>query len=168
MRVMPAAVVLAEDVQGEVPRRVPPDGMDVVCVVLRVVVLDEEPRPMQPEVVRVAGFEGTGPGEVDKTEPGLANARPLRLGQLRPQIPDELLDQALGQRALRWRHVADREAHRTAEVVGATGPAHDVAKRPRADDRSIPVRCRKPADQLAGEILLRTQDAVALERPGRD
>ncbi len=69
---------------------------------------------------------------------------------------------------LRRRHFADREAHRTAEIVGATGPAHDVAKRPRGDDRSIPVRCRKPADQLAGDILLRAQDAVALERPGRD
>src|SRR5207249_1842732 len=62
----------------------------------------------------------------------------------------------------------DREAHRTAEIIGATGPAHDVAKRPRGDDRSIPVRCRKPMDQLAGDFLLRAQDAVALERPGRD
>jgi len=45
VRVVPAAVVLAEDVEGEVPRRVSPDGVDVVRVVLRVVVLDESSGP---------------------------------------------------------------------------------------------------------------------------
>src|SRR5260370_30714449 len=101
LRLVPTAVVLTEKVEGEVPRRVPPNGVNVIRVVLGIVVLDEEPRSVQPEVVRVTGLQGAGPGKMGRAEARLADAGPLRLGEIGPEVPDELLHQALGQRALR-------------------------------------------------------------------
>src|SRR5438105_2412345 len=164
---MPAAVMLAEKIESEVSPRVPPDGMDVVRVVLRVVMLHEQPRPVQPEVVRVSRLDRAGPGEMDRLETRFADARSLRLGQFRSQVTDELLDQALRQSAVRCGHFSDGKTGRGAERFRATRPGHDVAERPRGDDGPVPVWRSQAADQLAGEILLRAEDAEALERAGR-
>src|SRR5467141_4475733 len=141
--------------------------MNVIRVVLRIVVLDQAPRTVQPEVVRVTRLEETGPGEGVRPDARLADAGPLRLGQIGPEVPDEFLDQALGQRTLRWGHVADRQPDGGPEGVGTTRAAHDVAKRPRGDDRPVPVGRRETPDQLAGEVFLRAEDAEASERAGR-
>ena len=57
-----------EYVQAEVGRGVAPDGVCVVAVALRVVPLDQQPRSLQPVVVRGAGLGRPRPGEVHRVE----------------------------------------------------------------------------------------------------
>src|SRR5688572_8615501 len=58
-------VVLLEQVHAEVPVEIAPDGVNVVCVVLCVVVLDEERGSLQPVVVAVAPAWSPHPREAD-------------------------------------------------------------------------------------------------------
>ena len=61
----------AEDVVAEVGGRVPPHRVGVVGLALRVVVLDEQPRALQPVVVRGARLDRPGPGQVDGVQRGV-------------------------------------------------------------------------------------------------
>ena len=54
----------AEQVRAEVVPGIVPDGVDVVGVVLRIVQLDEQRRPVDAIVVGLAGLERARPGEV--------------------------------------------------------------------------------------------------------
>src|SRR5262249_10259158 len=58
-------VVGPEDVLAEVARGGVPDGVHVIGAGLGVVVLDDECRPLDPIVVRLAALEAAGPGEGD-------------------------------------------------------------------------------------------------------
>src|SRR5215203_3625107 len=84
------AVVLAQQVHAEVAVEIPPHGVDVVRVVLRVVVLDEERRPLDTVVVPLAALERAHP-----REPHLAEARGTQ--RLQPLLRDRAL---LGTRVL--------------------------------------------------------------------
>src|SRR5690606_15504516 len=55
--------VLAEQIAAEVAVEVAPHRVDVVAVVLRVVVLDQERRPLDPVVVALAALGRSRPGE---------------------------------------------------------------------------------------------------------
>ena len=57
----------------EVALEVPPHGMDVVGVILRVVVFDEEGGRLHAVVVRLAAARAAGPGEVQALRPALRN-----------------------------------------------------------------------------------------------
>src|SRR6266542_5494847 len=61
---MAAANVLAQQIPAKIAVRIAPDGMDVVDVVLRVVVLDEKRRPLEAVVVRPPALGLAGPSEV--------------------------------------------------------------------------------------------------------
>jgi hypothetical protein len=106
--------------------------MDVVHFVLRVVVLHQKPRPVQPEVMRVTRLDGAGPGEADRAEPRLADPGPLRLRELGPEVPDEFLDQPLCQHALPRPHVAEWQPDRAPQSIGAAGAGDDATTACRA------------------------------------
>ena len=57
-----------EHVAAEVGAQVAPDRVDVVGVVLRVVVLDEQVAALDAVVVRLAGLGAAGPGERQRVE----------------------------------------------------------------------------------------------------
>ena len=68
--------VLAQQVAAEVVGEVAPDRVDVVAVVLGVVVLDEERRPLDPVVVLLAALGLAGPRERDLLQPRLLQPAP--------------------------------------------------------------------------------------------
>ena len=80
--------VRAEGVVAEVGRRITPHRMGVVGLALGVVVLDEQPRALQPVVMRLAGAGGPGPGQVDGVQRGLVGVVRLRRQAVRdaPQV----------------------------------------------------------------------------------
>ena len=57
--------VLGEDVAAKISVEVPPDGMNVVAVVLRVVVFDQERRALHLILILVSFLRRAGPGEHD-------------------------------------------------------------------------------------------------------
>src|SRR4029077_1493037 len=67
--------MLAQQIAAEVAVEVAPHGVDVVPVVLRVVVLDEERRALDPVVVLLSALGLTRPGKRDLLDAGLAQAR---------------------------------------------------------------------------------------------
>jgi hypothetical protein len=66
--------VRGEHVESEVRRRIPPYRVGVVGPALGVVPLDEQPRALEPVVVRGAALGGAGSGEVDGVQ-GVAAGR---------------------------------------------------------------------------------------------
>ena len=67
----------AQQIAAEIAGGVSPDGVEVVHVVLRVVVLDEEGRALEAVVVRAAALCLAGPGEVHAVGAGVCD--PLSL-----------------------------------------------------------------------------------------
>ena len=57
--------VLAQQIAAEVASEVPPHGVNVIPVVLRVVVLDEESGTLNPIVMLLSPFRLAGPREAD-------------------------------------------------------------------------------------------------------
>jgi hypothetical protein len=68
--------VVGENVAAEVAARVAPDGVDVVGAALGVVVFDQQPRALDPVVVRPAQLGAASPGEMQR---GGGRAGDLRL-----------------------------------------------------------------------------------------
>ena len=89
-------VVLGQHVVAEVVRRVAPHRVDVVAVSLGVVVLDEQRRSLDAEVMPLPGFGGARPGEGEVVQPGALQVVQLGPGHLVGQPPRERPDQ-LGQ-----------------------------------------------------------------------
>src|SRR5437899_4649072 len=78
-------VVRAQRVQSKIVVEVAPDGVDVVCVILRIVVLDDERRALNPVVVWLPRRAASGPGKVNLPQARLAKFGQLHFGQFRPQ-----------------------------------------------------------------------------------
>src|SRR5467141_1852338 len=75
----------AERIQTEIMIEVAPDSMDVIRIVLCIVVLDHECRPLDAIVVRLAGLTAAGPCEVDVLEPRSSQFRELLVSEFLPQ-----------------------------------------------------------------------------------
>src|SRR5437588_318216 len=84
----PFEVVLAEDVDAEVAVGIAPYAMRVVAGALRVVVLDEQTRPLDPIVMRPSALGGPGPGEGERGEVLVGVPGELGVGQLGRQAGD--------------------------------------------------------------------------------
>ena len=74
-------VVPGEDVVAEVAVGVAPHRVDVVHTALGVVVLGEQPGPLDPVVVRLTGLDAAGPGEVERLDPRARVLRRLGVGE---------------------------------------------------------------------------------------
>ena len=61
-------VVIFQHILSPVVLEIANDGMDVVGVILRIIVLNDKRRAVQTIVMWVADFQPTGPGEVDMTK----------------------------------------------------------------------------------------------------
>src|SRR5688572_11310130 len=71
--------MVADEIAAEIAREITPHGMDVVRVVLRVVVLDQEGRALNAIVVRLTALDRAGPRECHLAEIRALEARaPLR------------------------------------------------------------------------------------------
>src|SRR5580704_3506832 len=90
---MVQTVVLRQYVVAEIVRRVPPCRVDVVAVALGVVVLDKQRRPLDAEVMTLAGFGAARPGEAEVIHPGALEVVHLYPGHLIGQSPRERPDQ---------------------------------------------------------------------------
>lgn len=77
-----------------------PDRVDVIGLVLRVVVLDDQRRTMQPVIMRLMRLQAAGPGEMEALEACLADPRTLRLNRRRAQGADEFLDDPQAEAAI--------------------------------------------------------------------
>src|ERR1700757_4030030 len=62
---MAGLVMLLEQVLAEVAGHLAPDGMNMICVILRVIQLDQERRRLNPVIVRVAPASSPRPCGVD-------------------------------------------------------------------------------------------------------
>src|SRR5919204_5018999 len=75
LRVRCGFQMLPQQIASEISLEVAPHRVDVVRVVLRVVVLDEEGRPLHAVVVFLAALGVAGPREADLLDAGLPEAR---------------------------------------------------------------------------------------------
>ncbi|HEX3517100.1 MAG TPA: hypothetical protein VHT26_24175 [Trebonia sp.] len=78
------AVVGREDVVTEVAARHPPHRVHVVAAALRVVVLDQQPRALDAEVVPASALGGPGPREPQVLRPTLAAVSGARMAAAAP------------------------------------------------------------------------------------
>src|ERR1700736_311310 len=102
------AVVRSQHVVAEIVRRVPPRRMNVVAVSLGVVVLDEQRRSLDAEVMPLPRFGAPRPGEGEAIETSACEAvqlGPARLARQpprdRPPQGRERINLPLGQRSTR-------------------------------------------------------------------
>lgn len=84
--------VLDQDVMPEVSLRIPPDRVHVVDVSLRVVVLREESRTLQPVVVRLPALRAAGPCKVDVCQLLAGELLCFPFGELLGDAPDENIE----------------------------------------------------------------------------
>src|SRR5262245_56972623 len=63
-------IVLSQQVRSEITLEVTPYAVDMVCIILSVVVLDQECRTLDAIVMRLAAFGAAGPRERDVSESG--------------------------------------------------------------------------------------------------
>src|SRR5205085_12677169 len=97
------AQMLSEEITAEVTREIPPDGVHVVRVVLRVVVLDQEGRTLDPVVMGLAASASPGPGQVELVETCLVDEPEALRSQRRGHRPRVLGEQPTQQLLLRGR-----------------------------------------------------------------
>src|SRR5262249_5972989 len=106
-------VVGAEQVHAEIVPRIVPDRMDVVGAILRVVVLDQERRAVQPVVVRLSGIDGAGPREAHVLGAGVAHPAKLLVGDVTAHVARVGLDQPQSQGPRLGTELAEPEAGRS-------------------------------------------------------
>src|SRR4029450_6041363 len=87
-------IVAREHVFAEISGEIAPDSMDMVGVVLRVVVLEQEGRSLHAIIVRLSGRIGSGPGKMDVVETGLVDRAEISIAHLVTASPHVLLDKA--------------------------------------------------------------------------
>jgi hypothetical protein len=133
------AVVGRQYVVTEVVARVPPHRMHVVPAALRVVVLDEQVRPLNPVVVPLARRRAARPREREVLRPRRVDPRQLRRRDLVRQPPSEC------------RHQRDERVQLPAVQVGAAHPLRPVPQV--AEDR--PFRIGDPVVRLRAEDVVR-------------
>src|SRR5215831_214607 len=80
-------VVLAKDIPSPIAVEVSPDRVDVIAT--RIVKLDEKRRPLDAEVVRTPGLDGTGPCKADRLRLLRPHAAQAALGKIRSQMLGE-------------------------------------------------------------------------------
>jgi hypothetical protein len=113
------AIVRGKKIVAEVVGRVPPHRMDVVPAALRVVVLDQQVRALDPEVVPLAGRGAARPGEREVLHPRRFDPPHLRGRHVGGQPPGEP------------RHQLDERVQPLRGQLGtehALGPAAQVAQ----------------------------------------
>jgi len=119
-------VMRAERIQTEIMIEVAPDSMDVIRIVLCIVVLDHECRPLDAIVVRLAGLTAAGPCEVDVLEPRSSQFRELLVSEFLPQAVRVFLDQ-VGQHFLLFlRHLTQRDADRRSQLSLPGSAGNDI------------------------------------------
>src|SRR5882757_5735970 len=64
-------IVPPQDVVTEIIFQIAPHGVNVIGVVLRVIVFDQESRPLDAVVVRLSRLQSAGPGKMDLVQPGV-------------------------------------------------------------------------------------------------
>src|SRR5688572_33245707 len=103
-------VMFLEEIDAEVAVKVPPDRMNVIGVVLRVVILDQERRSLQAVVMRLAAQEPTHPREANVIQAGLAEPREARLGHSPRLGPGVLVDNREQEAALLGGEISEGNA----------------------------------------------------------
>src|ERR1051326_4788228 len=103
--------------------------MDVVGVVLRVVVLDQEVGAVQPVIMWPARLDAPRPREMDIVQPGRPDAGPVGLPNVRPHRADERLDDAHREGTMRFVHAEEREPDGPLEAAFTPRASNDVVER---------------------------------------
>ena len=160
-------VVGLEWVAAEVVVEIAPDGVDVVGVVLRVVVLEDEAWSLDAVVVRLAGFDPARPGEVDLAEARFFDLRPVFLGEVEAMPAEIEVDELDEDGTLLRLHLALRESIGIRVIVAARD-VDDFLGRFGEDHGLLLLVFVERFDELPPEILLRGEDAQAGARAGAD
>lgn len=149
--------MLTKQVAAEVPVEVPPHRMDVVRVVLRVVVLDEESRALHPVVVGCAASQVAGPRKGDRVRAGSLEPRhPLSrdlVGHVGRVGSDELHEH----RALWLREPLGRDPGRRQGGDVELRSGHDVPGRDVGDDGDGSLGVIERQDERAGRVFLQPE-----------
>ncbi|MCO5556220.1 hypothetical protein L7F22_009766 [Adiantum nelumboides] len=158
-------VVVVEQVHAEVVLRVTPHRVGVVRAVLGVVPLQQQPRPLQPVVVRLPRLRRPRPGQVGRE-------------QAAQQVAAAVVERARRDTA---RRAGERDGLGALDRVHRPGRAlppdrrgrqrpiarrdprpvrrHQVRRRPGGEDRDPGELGREPADDLPGQVLGRPERA---------
>src|ERR1035441_10314852 len=148
-------VVLLQQVGAEVSGEVAPDGVYVVVVVLRVVVLNQELRRLYAVVVSFTAFQAARPSEEDIL-PRLVYLLLTRLGDLLRHIVGVLIQQRCQFGQLRGRQFVSRDSRSLSFEGGlpAVG-SENLAGRLGIHDRGFLLFGGEPGNQVAAQVFLR-------------
>ena len=75
-------VVLSQDIASEISIKIPPNGMDVISLILDIVVFDQEGGALNPVIVFVAWLSGSGPSEYDIVQASFGKLFPSIIGYI--------------------------------------------------------------------------------------
>jgi hypothetical protein len=96
-------VVVPQRVAAEAQPRIVPDRVNVVGILLRVVVFEQQGWPVDSVIVRLTGIKRAGPGKMQVLDTGLAQPRKFDIGELAAQPYEVLLYQSDNSVATRFR-----------------------------------------------------------------
>ena len=159
-----------EEVVAPVPPQVPPHRVDVVGVVLRVVVLDQERRSAHRVVVALPALQRSGPGERHVVEPGVDGIPPCRVSDRRRGAAEVQPDQPPEQIPLASVELAVGDALRHDRRVGNwIVPREDVVRRHVGRHGDSALLRIQAGEHRTGQLLLVRQEAQpAVRSVGHD
>ena len=158
-------VVLGQQVAAEVAGVVAPHAVHVVGVALRVVVLDEERRPLDAVVVRLALGLAAHPDEADAVESGVAHLGQPLVGDGAGLGGGVLLDDRPQGRLLVGVEVLVRHPEVFEQGDPPLGAGQDVAGRLVREQRRRALLVVQRSEQRPRLVFLAAEDPQALPRP---
>ena len=153
-------IVVLKKVLTPIVSKVSPDGMDVICVVLGVVIFDKETGPMEAVVMRLATLFRACPGKVDVRSAFLLDLIQSRIRDVTGHPVYVFEDQIHETPLLFFFHSRGSHSSRIIQMGAFFGPGQDIRRSFRGNQDPTALRFIERDEKLAGQILFGTDEQV--------
>ena len=144
-----------------------PHAVDVIRVILRVVILEDEVPALHAIVMRLAQLESTRPRKVNLVQPSLLDLREVFRRHIRAAAEKVFLDHFHQRRLLVRREFVLRDAFGIRRI-DPLRIVQNFLRRFHHDDRFLPLFVRERFYERPPEVFFRPEDARPLARPDAD
>ena len=149
--------MLLQQVASKVVVEVSPDGVDMVCIVLRVVILEQERWSMDPVVMALTALSGACPSKAD-----LAATCGVYLGEIgdsevTAKAAHVFFDNATQEFLLSRVHLGVSQTLGLAHISRAISDGEDVIRSIGLNERMLLLSCGEGGHQFASQVFLGRQ-----------